>query len=86
MKKSEVFGVSVKTMNACANEGFYTDPKYRQVPHRASSISHVLTVSMGVSTIIPAHDDDPINFVEQVDRLLYQAKQAGRNCSIDAEK
>ena len=64
----------------------YPDPKYRQVPHRTSSISHVLTVSMGVSTIIPAHDDDPINFVEQVARLLYQAKQAGRNCSIVAEK
>ncbi|MCX4186541.1 sensor domain-containing diguanylate cyclase [Methylophaga sp. OBS4] len=51
----------------------------QQIPHRASSISHVLTVSMGVSTIIPAHDDEPLRFIETVDRLLYQAKQMGRN-------
>lgn len=50
-----------------------------QMPHATSPISPILTVSLGVSTIIPGHPDQPLAFVEAVDRLLYQAKQAGRN-------
>ena len=51
----------------------------QQIPHETSAVSQVLTVSLGVSTIIPEHDQQPIDFVDAVDRLLYQAKQKGRN-------
>lgn len=50
-----------------------------QIPHAQSDISAVLTVSMGVGTIIPGHQDQPLAFVESVDQQLYQAKQQGRN-------
>jgi len=53
-----------------------------QIPHAASQISQILTLSMGVGTIIPTHKLDPITFINEVDRHLYQAKQKGRNCII----
>jgi diguanylate cyclase (GGDEF)-like protein/PAS domain S-box-containing protein len=54
-----------------------------QIPHEKSQVSQILTVSLGVGTIIPSHtDDDPIMFIEDVDRRLYQAKQKGRNCIV----
>jgi diguanylate cyclase (GGDEF)-like protein/PAS domain S-box-containing protein len=51
-----------------------------QIPHEASGTGQVLTVSLGVGTLIPTAEDDPKAFIESVDRLLYKAKQAGRNC------
>lgn len=50
-----------------------------QIPHAHSPVSQILTASLGVGTIIPSHQDDPLAFIEAVDRLLYQAKQHGRN-------
>lgn len=58
----------------CRNEVFKL-----QIPHTASAVSQMLTVSLGVGTIIPAHEDDLTVFVEAVDRSLYDAKQSGRN-------
>ncbi len=53
-----------------------------QIPHAQSPVSQILTVSLGVGTIIPSHQDDPLVFIEAVDRRLYQAKQHGRNCIV----
>jgi diguanylate cyclase (GGDEF)-like protein/PAS domain S-box-containing protein len=53
-----------------------------QVPHAASQVSQLLTLSMGVGTIIPAHKDMAMAFIDEVDRRLYQAKQKGRNCIV----
>ncbi|MBW8364073.1 MAG: sensor domain-containing diguanylate cyclase [Rhizobium sp.] len=53
-----------------------------QIPHAQSPVSQILTVSLGVGTIIPSHQDDPLAFIEAVDRRLYQAKQHGRNCIV----
>lgn len=50
-----------------------------QIAHAASPVGQLLTVSMGVGTIIPAAGDDPLKFIEQVDRRLYRAKQRGRD-------
>lgn len=50
-----------------------------QIPHESSLVSHVLTISIGVASIIPSHDDEALAFVEEVDRRLYLAKQKGRN-------
>jgi len=51
-----------------------------RIPHENSGSVPFLTVSLGVGTIIPCHGDEPGEFVEAVDRLLYKAKQMGRNC------
>lgn len=50
-----------------------------QIPHEESQVDQVLTASIGVSTIIPCHDDVMHTFIETVDRRLYQAKQKGRD-------
>jgi diguanylate cyclase (GGDEF)-like protein/PAS domain S-box-containing protein len=50
-----------------------------QIEHAASPVSQLLTISMGVGTIIPSSVDDPIRFIETVDRRLYGAKQGGRD-------
>ncbi|MFA5983454.1 MAG: sensor domain-containing diguanylate cyclase [Methylococcaceae bacterium] len=53
-----------------------------QIPHEKSQVSSVLTASLGVGTIIPTHSDNQIDFIDLVDKRLYQAKQNGRNCSV----
>jgi len=50
-----------------------------QIQHEKSLVSQMLTVSIGVSTIIPTHSDQSIDFIAAVDRQLYQAKEKGRN-------
>ncbi|BBP82728.1 sensor domain-containing diguanylate cyclase [Pseudomonas sp. Pc102] len=51
----------------------------RCIPHEKSGVASLLTVSLGVGTIIPTQHDQALAFVESVDRLLYRAKQGGRN-------
>jgi diguanylate cyclase (GGDEF)-like protein/PAS domain S-box-containing protein len=53
-----------------------------QIRHAASPISQLLTVSMGVGTIVPSGNDDPVGFIDLVDRQLYRAKQGGRNSIV----
>ncbi|MEE2799635.1 MAG: diguanylate cyclase [Pseudomonadota bacterium] len=47
--------------------------------HANSPAGQILTLSMGIGTLIPSQQDDPRAFLEAVDRSLYQAKQQGRN-------
>ncbi|MGF6691653.1 sensor domain-containing diguanylate cyclase [Metapseudomonas resinovorans] len=49
------------------------------IPHEKSGVASLLTISLGVGTVVPRHDDQPLPFIQAVDRLLYQAKQRGRN-------
>jgi diguanylate cyclase (GGDEF)-like protein/PAS domain S-box-containing protein len=50
-----------------------------KVLHEDSPADQILTISLGVSTIVPSHDDCSANFLETVDRQLYRAKHEGRN-------
>ncbi len=50
-----------------------------RIPHKASSISDVLTVSIGVSSIVPSKEDPPTNLISLADKHLYEAKNGGRN-------
>lgn len=51
----------------------------QRIPHEASAVSKFVTVSMGVGTIKAAAGMEARHFVEAVDKLLYRAKQNGRN-------
>ncbi len=50
-----------------------------KIPHIASTTSEHVTLSLGVGTSIPSLGADPKVFIDSVDRLLYKAKQSGRN-------
>lgn len=49
------------------------------IPHPASRADSVLTISLGVGTCMPSPVEQPRFFIDSVDRLLYKAKQSGRN-------
>ncbi|WP_020167353.1 MULTISPECIES: GGDEF domain-containing protein [Methylotenera] len=50
-----------------------------QILHAKSEISQILTISIGVGTLIPESEESALAFIHEVDRRLYQAKQSGRN-------
>jgi diguanylate cyclase (GGDEF)-like protein/PAS domain S-box-containing protein len=50
-----------------------------QIPHGGSSVSELVTCSMGVGTIVPGGHDQVRDFIEMVDRRLYEAKSGGRD-------
>jgi len=49
------------------------------IAHQASKISDVVTVSMGISTLIPSSDINKESLFDTADKLLYKAKASGRN-------
>lgn len=49
------------------------------IRHERSSCSTVVTASIGVGTVIPSFEGNALHFCDAVDKLLYAAKQAGRN-------
>lgn len=55
------------------------------IPHRNSRVEDVLTVSIGVATIVPGAHDTPGAFLDLVDTRLYQAKTEGRNRIVGAD-
>ena len=50
-----------------------------QITHEASSVCPYVTISVGVSTIIPTHENDFQTLIHTADRALYQAKFQGRD-------
>jgi diguanylate cyclase (GGDEF)-like protein len=50
-----------------------------QIPHAESSAADHVTLSLGVSSIIPAGGSSPGALIESADKALYQAKETGRN-------
>lgn len=49
------------------------------IEHPRAGSGACLTVSAGVGTTVPEPGMDPVEFIEAVDRRLYQAKLGGRN-------
>ncbi len=50
-----------------------------QIIHESSAIANHVTVSVGVSTIIPTHESEFQTLIDTADRALYQAKSQGRD-------
>jgi diguanylate cyclase (GGDEF)-like protein len=59
--------------------------RQEDIPHARSGAGRVVTVSLGVGTIVPTAADDPNVFLDRIDRRLYQAKSAGRDRICDVE-
>jgi len=49
------------------------------IPHRMSTVRDIVTVSIGVATIEPCDGGHPEALIRAADRLLYCAKEAGRD-------
>lgn len=49
------------------------------IQHASSPIAPVITISLGVTTMIPRPGQDPIELIRYSDEALYKAKRAGRN-------
>lgn len=57
----------------------------QRIEHLASDVRETLTVSMGVCTVVPVAGSEPRTFFAAVDRLLYEAKQGGRDRIVARE-
>ena len=57
----------------------------KEIAHARSGVGRLVTVSMGVGTIVPNNLVDPHVFLDRIDRRLYQAKSAGRDRICNAE-
>jgi diguanylate cyclase (GGDEF)-like protein len=56
-----------------------------QLPHSNSDISEFITLSLGVSTLIPHSQSSPATLIALADQELYQAKAQGRNCVVQTK-
>jgi two-component system, cell cycle response regulator len=56
-----------------------------QIPHLRSNISPILTISIGISSIIPKLGQYPKSLFASADRALYIAKDRGRNMLFYSE-
>lgn len=56
--------------------------KKLQIPHPQSKVSPYVTLSVGVSSLIPSQKYNPDDFIHQTDLALYQAKRQGRNQTV----
>lgn len=60
-------------------EKLRTEIENLHLPNPGSTVSAYLTISLGVSTVVPGPNSDPGECVKLADEALYRAKDAGRN-------
>jgi diguanylate cyclase (GGDEF)-like protein len=79
----EEFGVILP--NTSSNEAISIAESIRQgveqakIPHRTSTIKDIVTLSIGLASIIPDHHTTPSAIIALADKALYESKHSGRN-------
>jgi len=69
---------SLEGAHKIANELLYSIEN-AQIEHSNSEASEYVTISIGVDSIVPKKNISSVDFLNSVDRLLYAAKESGRN-------
>lgn len=64
---------------AIYGENFRRNVEKLSIPHKFSKVAGILTVTIGVSSVIPNDEITIIEFIRQADNALYEAKNNGRN-------
>lgn len=62
----------------CVANRLITDIKALAIPHEASDVERVVTISVGVATLTPLLPITTREFIVQADKALYEAKRQGR--------
>jgi len=52
------------------------------IVHEHSQVSHCVTLSFGVASLIPIGVASPLELFNAADKALYDAKRQGRNCIV----
>jgi len=60
-------------------ENLKTNISELKIEFKESEVSEYVTISMGVASIVPKQDSSPDALINAADKVLYQAKRAGRN-------
>lgn len=60
-------------------ESFRYNVEKLSLPHRFSKVNDVVTVTLGVSSVVPNDDFGSIELIRQADKALYKAKEKGKN-------
>ncbi|MGL4376157.1 MAG: diguanylate cyclase domain-containing protein, partial [Microcoleaceae cyanobacterium] len=55
---------------------------FLKIPHAASQVSHYVTLSLGVASLIPSPENSPEALIAKADQALYIAKEKGRDRAI----
>jgi diguanylate cyclase (GGDEF)-like protein len=64
---------------------FHAGIRKQSLPHSESLVSPLVTISIGIASVIPNRSLSPSQVVAMADEALYQAKNSGRNQSVIAE-
>ncbi len=64
---------------------FHSQVQKLAIPHSNSPVSSIITISIGMASVIPNQNLSSTQVVAMADEALYQAKQAGRNQSVIAK-
>lgn len=51
----------------------------QSIPHAQSDVKDIVTVSLGITSVIPICDIKPDTLIASADKALYNAKQKGRD-------
>ncbi|WP_335160361.1 diguanylate cyclase domain-containing protein [Nostoc sp.] len=49
----------------------------RAIPHAQSDVKDIVTLSLGITCVIPTYDIKPDTLIASADKALYNAKQKG---------
>lgn len=70
---TDISGAQIKA------ESLRFDVENLNIPHENSKTSNVVTISLGIATIIPRDDMNPSDLLKMADEALYISKKDGRN-------